>query len=75
MDRYSNTLLVSFNNRISIRDTSEARGVVIDCQVETIPDRARSEATMDTIILEAVKPQEDPMKQPVVQAEVEEGVV
>ena len=70
MDRYSNTLLVSLNNRISIRDASEARGVVIDCQVEAIPDRARSEATMDTIILEAVKPQEDLMKQPVAEFEV-----
>ncbi|KAI0261479.1 hypothetical protein BGY98DRAFT_1053324, partial [Russula aff. rugulosa BPL654] len=29
---YSNTLLVSLNNRISIRDTYGARGGVVDCQ-------------------------------------------
>jgi hypothetical protein len=74
MDRYSNTLLVSLNNRISIRDASEARGVVIDCQVEAIPARACSEVTMNTIILEAVKPREDFMNQAVVEIEMDERV-
>lgn len=73
-DRYSNTLLASLNNRISTRAAPEARGVVIDLQVVTIPDRAGSEATIDTIILETVKPQEDLMKQPVVEIEAEERV-
>ena len=46
---------MSLNNRILIRDTYEARGGVIDCEVVTIPgDGACSEATTDTIILEAV---------------------
>ncbi|KAH9984771.1 hypothetical protein BJV77DRAFT_1153112 [Russula vinacea] len=43
---YSNSLLVSLNNRILIRDTYEARGGVIDCEVVTVPAAAaRSEAT------------------------------
>ncbi|KAF8498184.1 hypothetical protein F5888DRAFT_228147 [Russula emetica] len=33
---YSNTLLVSFNNRISIRDTYSARGGVIDLQAKDL---------------------------------------
>jgi hypothetical protein len=66
---------VSLNNRILIRDTYEVRGGVIDCEVVTVPGGgARSEAIMDTIILEAVKPQEDLMKQPVAEFEVEESV-
>ncbi|KAF8462495.1 hypothetical protein DFH94DRAFT_483898 [Russula ochroleuca] len=71
---YSNTLLVSLNNRISIRDVSEAREVVMDRQVVAIPYRGLSEVTRDTIILEAVKAQEDLMKEPVTETEVEERV-
>ena len=64
---------MSLNNRISIRDTYEARGGVIDCEVVTVPAAAaRSEATIDTIILEAVKPQEDLMKHPIAETEVDE---
>ena len=64
---------MSLNNRILIRDTYEARGGVIDCEVVTVPAAAaRSEATTDTIILDAVKPQEDLMKQSIAETEVEE---
>jgi hypothetical protein len=65
---------VSLNNRISIRDVSEAREVVMDRQVVAIPYRGLSEVTRDTIILEAVKAQEDLMKEPVTETEVEERV-
>ena len=67
-DRYSNTLLLSLNNRIYIRDSYESRGKVFDCQVVTVPISTRSEAIEDTIILEAEKSQEDFMKQPVAEA-------
>ena len=63
---------MSLNNRILIRETYEVRGGVIDCEVVTVPAAARSEATTDTIILEAVKPQEDLMKQSIAETEVEE---
>ena len=64
---------MSLNNRILICDTYEARGGVIDCEMVTVPAAAaRSKATTDTIILEAVKPQEDLMKQPTAETEVEE---
>jgi hypothetical protein len=52
-DRYSNTLLVSLNNRISIRDTYGSRGGVVGCQVTTFPSTgtkigsAHSDATTD----------------------------
>ncbi|KAH9984750.1 hypothetical protein BJV77DRAFT_1153101 [Russula vinacea] len=67
---YSNTLLVSLNNRIWIRDTHESRGKVFDCRVPVarVPGSACSEATGDTIVLEAEKPQEDLRKQPVAEA-------
>ena len=67
-DRYSNTLLLSLNNRIYIRDSYETRGKVFDCQVVTVPISARSEAIEDPIILEAEKSQEDLMKQPISEA-------
>ena len=64
---------MSLNNRILIRDTYEARGGVIDCEMVIVPgDGARLEATMDTIILGAVKPREDLMKHPIAETEVEE---
>lgn len=48
-DRYSNTLLVSLNNRISIRDTYGSRRGAVDCQATTFPSigTARSDATTD----------------------------
>ena len=64
---------MSLNNRVLIHDTYEARGGVIDCEVVTVPAvAARSEATIDTMILEAVKPQEDLMKHPIAETEVGE---
>ncbi|KAF8486822.1 hypothetical protein DFH94DRAFT_700904 [Russula ochroleuca] len=65
---YSNTLLVSLNNRISICESCDTRGKVFDCQVVSVPGGASSEATKDTIILEAEKPQEYFMKQPIAEA-------
>jgi hypothetical protein len=53
---------------------NEARGVAIDRQVVAVPDYTRSDGTRDTIILDAVKPQQDLMKQPVAETEVEERV-
>ena len=67
-DRYSNTLLLSLNNRICIRDSYETRGKVFDCQVVTVPINTRSEAIEDPVILEAEKTQEDLMRQPVAEA-------
>ena len=55
-DRYSNTLFVSLNNRISIRDTYGARQAV-DCQLTTSHGDSRSEATMDITLLEVEKQQ------------------
>ncbi|KAF8486821.1 hypothetical protein DFH94DRAFT_2814 [Russula ochroleuca] len=71
---YSNTLLASLNNRISIHDTYGTRGNVFDCQVVSVPSSTCSEATKDTIILETEKPQEDLMKQPVAETEIKERV-
>lgn len=66
---YSNTLLVSLNNRISFRDSYEARGGVVDCQVIT-----DSKATKDTTNPEAETTQEDLIKPLVAEGEVEERV-
>jgi len=79
---YSNTLLVSLNNRISIRDTYGARGGVVasDCQDvagPNISNNSRPESTTETVITESEKPQEDSMRQlePVPEAEIEEWVI
>jgi hypothetical protein len=73
--RYSNTLLVSLNNRNSIRDTYYTLGAAVDCQVELHPrNSAHPSATTDGIILEPDKPQTDRMDQPVAEEEVEERV-
>ena len=76
-DRYSNTLLVSLNNRISIRDTYGARGGAVDCQVATLPGSARSVATgtTDVMLLETEKHQKLPMKLPLAEADADERVV
>ncbi|KAF8486816.1 hypothetical protein DFH94DRAFT_2547 [Russula ochroleuca] len=52
---YSNTLLVSLNNRISIRDSYEALEGVVDRQAVTVPGSGRSEATKDATTLVAEK--------------------
>ncbi len=59
-DRYSNTLLVSLNNRISIRETYGARCAV---EVGAYPSSSgRSETTEDFLILESEKHQKQTMK-------------
>jgi hypothetical protein len=75
-DRYSNTLLVSLNNRISIRDMYGAHGGVVDCQDivgPSISNSSRSESTAETMIAETEKPQKDIMDQPVAETEVRES--
>jgi len=75
-DRYSNTLLVSLNNRISIRDTYGARGGVVDCQDVAGPsnsNNSRSESNTETMIAETEKPQKDLMGQQVAETEVRES--
>ncbi len=68
--RYSNTLLVSLNNRISFRDMYGAPcevTEVVDLRAPPFPTNgASSEAAMETIVIEPEKPQKG---QP---AEVEE---
>jgi hypothetical protein len=67
-DRYSNTLLVSLNNRISIRDTYGARGAV---EVGLSPNSiGRSEATADFMCLESEKQQKQTMKYPLTEVKV-----
>ena len=75
-DRYSNTLLVSLNNRISIRDTYSARGGVVDFQDIAGPNISNnfgSESMTGTMIAEAERPQKDLMGQPVAETEVRES--
>ena len=51
-DRYSNTLLVSLNNRISIRDTYGARGGIVSLQaVPCFRNVSRSEVARETTII------------------------
>ena len=74
-DRYSNTLLVSLNNRISIRDTYSARGGVVDCQDAAGPsigNNSRLEFTTETMIAETEKPRKDVLG-PVAETEVRES--
>ena len=75
-DRYSNTLLVSLNNRISIRDTYGARGGVVDCQDvvgPTISNSSLLESATETGIAETEKTQKDLMGQPIAETEVRES--
>jgi len=79
---YSNTLLVSLNNRISIRDTHGVHGGLVDCQDvagPSISNNSRPKSTTETMITdsEIEKPQEDLMRQlePVPEAEIEEWVI
>ena len=58
VDRYSNTLLVSLNNRISFRDASSAAGgaIVSDLRAAPPPIAGDSpEAAMDTFVVEPKK--------------------
>jgi len=67
---YSNTLLVSLNNRISIRDSNDARGAVVDRQVwMCLTCSAHPEAAAGT-----EKPQNDCMNESIEETEVEERV-
>lgn len=65
---------MSLNNRISIRDSHEARKGVVGCQVVTVPRSARVEATKGTTTPEAEKTQEEMIKPLVAEGEVEETV-
>ena len=66
-DRYSNTLLVSLNNRISIRDMCSARGAV---EVGVCPSSSgRSETTADFLLLESEQ-QKETMKHPQTEVKV-----
>jgi len=55
LDRYSNTLLVSLNNRISIRDAFVARGGVVEFPAGACPSIGRLEATTDVVLMDAEK--------------------
>lgn len=52
---YSNTLLVSLNNRISIRDTMSSRGA-IRSPAGTFPGSGRSGGTTDIVLMDLEKP-------------------
>lgn len=65
--RYSNTLLVSLNNRVSIRDTCSARGAV---EVVCPSSSRRSEITADILLLESEKQQNETMKHPQTEVKV-----
>ena len=55
--RYSNTLLVSLNNRISIRDTSVAHGGVVRSPAGTFPTTTSSGATTEFLLTDMEKHQ------------------
>jgi len=52
---YSNTLLVSLNNRISLRDTAVSRGGVIRSPEGSFPDSARSDAPSGMMLMDSEK--------------------
>jgi hypothetical protein len=64
---YSNTLLVSLNNRISIRDTCSTRGAV---EVVCPSSSGRSVTTADFLLLESEKQQKETMKHPQTEVKV-----
>jgi hypothetical protein len=79
-DRYSNTLLVSLNNRISIRDTFGAHGRVVDCEDvagSSISNNSRPVSTTETVITETEMPQKYFMSQlePIPEVDIEEWVI
>ena len=64
---------MSLNNRIAIRDSYEARGPVVNCQVmKRFESSARQELTTDHIILEPGNLQEHSMNELAGEADVEE---
>ncbi|KAH9984745.1 hypothetical protein BJV77DRAFT_1071862 [Russula vinacea] len=72
---YSNTLLVSLNNRISIREAFGSRGGAVDCDVVTLPDSARSESTMAVMLTETEKQQKLSMRHPLAEADTDVRVI
>ncbi|KAF8486815.1 hypothetical protein DFH94DRAFT_687287 [Russula ochroleuca] len=72
---YSNTLLVSLNNRISIRDTFGSREGIVNCSAATLPDSARSESTMAGMPMEIEKQQKPLMKHPLAEADTDVRVI
>ena len=54
-DRYSNTLLMSLNNRILIRDTLAACGGIVRFPAGSLPSIVRSEATTDIMLTDMEK--------------------
>ena len=74
-DRYSDTLLVSLNNRISIRDTYGARGEAIECQLVTFAGSDRSEGTTDVVVLNTEKHQNYRIKHSLAEADMEDRTV
>ena len=66
---------MSLNNRIAIRASDNASGVIVDRQVVSgFRSGAPSEPTKDIVTLEIEKPQKDLINQPVVEVEAEERV-
>ncbi|KAI9435806.1 hypothetical protein H4582DRAFT_1968840 [Lactarius indigo] len=57
---YSNTLLVSLNNRISIRDSMASRGA-IRSPAGTFPGSGRSEGTSDIVLMDLEKQKAHPL--------------
>ena len=75
LNRYSNTLLVSLNNRISIRDTYGARGGTTDRRVAAFPGSACSEGTTDVILSNTEEYQKYSMKHSLPEVDVEDRVI
>jgi hypothetical protein len=59
LDRYSNTLLLILNNRISIRDASVACGGVVVSPAGTYPSTGRSEATTESVLVDREKKKDE----------------
>ena len=66
---------MSFNNRISIRDTFGSRGGAVDYNVVTPPDSARSESAMAVMLTETEKQQKLPMRDPLSEADADVQVI
>lgn len=72
--RYSNTLLVSLNNRISIRDTSVARGGVVR-PAGSFPTTTSSGTTTEFLLTDLEKHQNAFNKSPLEVTEPQERVI
>ena len=66
---------MSFNNRISIRDTFGSRGGAVDYNVVTPPDSARSESAMAVMLTETEKQQKPPMRDQLSEADADVRVI